>query len=99
MAESEAGAAATATTTTNNDSDKTDLTPGHDAGDDLKEKQTSDGAGVEEEQKEPEEALETHEVVEINKFTEKKEWIEEKIKVSLQKLDPGSLGADGMAAP
>ena len=40
------------------------------------------GGEVSEAKGEPEEALETHEVVEINKFTERKEWIEEKIKVS-----------------
>jgi len=32
-------------------------------------------------QKEPEEALDSQEVVEINKFTERKEWIEAKIQV------------------
>ncbi|KIJ56659.1 hypothetical protein M422DRAFT_238274 [Sphaerobolus stellatus SS14] len=37
--------------------------------------------------KEPEEALETHEVVEINKFTERKEWIESKIKF-LESMPP-----------
>lgn len=71
--------------TTHNESgttDKVGLMLAHDAGRDGKGDQSVGGGKVAEMQTVPEEALETHEVVEINKFTERKEWIEEKIKVS-----------------
>ncbi|GJJ07450.1 hypothetical protein Clacol_001652 [Clathrus columnatus] len=42
--------------------------------------------------RELEEALETHEVIEINKFTERKEWIEEKIKL-LENMPPVEIFA------
>lgn len=79
------------TGTTNNDSSGTDkrcLMPVDEAERDVEEGQNGEGGEVTEAKKGPEEALlleealETHEVVEINKFTERKEWIEEKIKVS-----------------
>jgi hypothetical protein len=74
------------TVTTNNDSGNMDdggLMPVHETERNLKGGHIGKGgeiiAGA---KKEPEEALETHEVIEINKFTERKEWIEEKTKVS-----------------
>jgi hypothetical protein len=35
-----------------------------------------------------EQALESHEVIELQTFSERKAWIEEKIKVTLLKVDP-----------
>ena len=64
------------------DTDEVGLMPVHKAAGDRKGDQPGEEGEVTEGKREPEEALETHEVVEINKFTERKEWIEDKIKVS-----------------
>lgn len=59
-----------------------DLTPPDDLQTMIKDGTNLENAGEVKIGREPEEALESHEVVEINKFTERKEWIDEKIKVS-----------------
>ncbi|KAF8592354.1 hypothetical protein K439DRAFT_1400097 [Ramaria rubella] len=76
--------AAPAPDMTNNDSDKIYPISGHEV---IRQDGPPAGRGDALEQSEHEKALETHEVVEINKFTERKEWIEEKIKL-LESMPP-----------